>query len=87
MNLVTLAGISPFQRELAACIEGEVRFDAVSQALYSTDASVYQIRPLGVVVAKTREDVVRVRRRRVSPSVRGSWWTRRSTLTGYLKSM
>ena len=35
------------------CIEGEVRFDAVSRALYSTDASVYQIHPLGVVVPQT----------------------------------
>jgi FAD/FMN-containing dehydrogenase/Fe-S oxidoreductase len=41
-------------------IEGEVRFDAVSRALYSTDASVYQIAPLGVVVPRTRDDLVRV---------------------------
>jgi FAD/FMN-containing dehydrogenase/Fe-S oxidoreductase len=40
-------------------IEGEVRFDALSRALYSTDASIYQIIPLGVVVPKSREDVVR----------------------------
>ena len=40
-------------------MEGEVRFDNVSRALYSTDASVYQIEPLGVVVVKSREDVVR----------------------------
>ena len=32
---------------LEASIEGEVRFDKVSRALYSTDASVYQIEPLG----------------------------------------
>src|SRR3954468_16180379 len=44
---------------LAAQIEGEVRFDAISQALYSTDASVYQILPLGVVIPKNREDVIR----------------------------
>ena len=47
------------RRELEQRIEGEVRFDAVSRALYSTDASVYQIEPLGLVVPKTREDVVR----------------------------
>ena len=41
-------------------MEGEVRFDAVSRALYSTDASVYQIEPLGVVVAKSREDLIRI---------------------------
>ena len=40
-------------------LEGEVRFDEVSRALYSTDASVYQIEPLGVVVVKSREDIVR----------------------------
>ncbi len=48
------------ERALTACIEGEVRFDAVSRALYSTDASVYQIEPLGVVVARTREDLIRI---------------------------
>src|SRR3954469_7972235 len=44
--------------ELEREIEGEVRFDRVSRALYSTDASVYQIEPLGVVVPRSREDVV-----------------------------
>src|SRR3989442_63704 len=39
-------------------IEGEVRFDTISRALYSTDASVYQIQPLGVVVAKNRQDIL-----------------------------
>src|SRR5438874_3159060 len=48
------------ERELAAGIEGEVRFDAISRALYSTDASVYQIQPLGVVLPRTADDVVRV---------------------------
>jgi FAD/FMN-containing dehydrogenase/Fe-S oxidoreductase len=47
------------RRDLENSLDGEVRFDDVSRALYSTDASVYQIRPLGVVVAKSRDDVVR----------------------------
>ncbi|MCW5982587.1 MAG: FAD-binding protein [Bryobacteraceae bacterium] len=47
------------ERELRAQLEGEVRFDKVSRALYSTDASVYQIEPLGVVAPKSREDIVR----------------------------
>src|SRR5207344_1738362 len=47
------------QRDLEKAIDGEVRFDTVSRALYSTDASVYQIEPLGVVVPRTRDDVVR----------------------------
>lgn len=48
------------RRELEACIEGEVRFDAVTRALYSTDASVYQIEPIGAVIVKSREDLLRV---------------------------
>jgi len=47
------------RQELEEQISGEVRFDAVSLALYSTDASVYQIHPLGVVLAKSRDDIVR----------------------------
>lgn len=46
------------RRELAAVVDGEVRFDRVSRALYSTDASVYQIEPLGVVVPRSAEGVV-----------------------------
>ena len=44
---------------LRGAVTGEVRFDHISRALYSTDASVYQIEPVGVVVPRTREDVVR----------------------------
>src|SRR5438128_10921565 len=36
-------------------IEGEVMFDAASRGRYSTDASIYQIEPLGVVVPRTEE--------------------------------
>ncbi|MGI8643498.1 MAG: FAD-binding and (Fe-S)-binding domain-containing protein [Thermomicrobiales bacterium] len=43
--------------ELRARISGEVRFDAVSRMLYATDASNYQIEPVGVVLPKTIEDV------------------------------
>ncbi len=38
-------------------IEGEVLFDAFSRGRYSTDASMYQIEPVGVVVPKTEDDV------------------------------
>ncbi len=50
---------SGLQSELEAAVDGEVRFDRVSRALYSTDASVYQIEPLGVVVPRSAEAVVR----------------------------
>ncbi|MEO8078717.1 MAG: FAD-binding oxidoreductase, partial [Acidobacteriota bacterium] len=69
------ANLVPLRRELEASIDGEVRFDSVSRALYSTDASVYQIRPAGVVVVKSREDVVRTvracRRYRCTLTMRG----------------
>jgi FAD/FMN-containing dehydrogenase/Fe-S oxidoreductase len=52
------ASVDALRRDLQGAIEGDVRFDAISRALYSTDASVYQIQPLGVVVAKSRDDVV-----------------------------
>jgi FAD/FMN-containing dehydrogenase/Fe-S oxidoreductase len=48
-----------FQQELEQAIEGEVRFDRVSRALYSTDASVYRIEPLGVVIPRSPDDLVR----------------------------
>src|SRR5262249_23696131 len=44
--------------DLERQISGEVRFDRVSRALYATDASVYQIEPAGVVVPRTREDIL-----------------------------
>ena len=58
MSLVQL--VPDVESELRRQIEGEVRFDTISRALYSTDASVYLIRPLGVVIPKSREDVIRI---------------------------
>ncbi|MEE2954983.1 MAG: FAD-linked oxidase C-terminal domain-containing protein [Pseudomonadota bacterium] len=40
-------------------VEGDVLFDPFSRGQYSTDASIYQIQPIGVVVPQTDEDVVR----------------------------
>src|SRR4051812_43421505 len=45
-------------RHLRKHLAGEIRFDAASRRLYSTDASIYQIEPLGVVIPRTAEDVV-----------------------------
>src|SRR4051794_28194920 len=45
---------------LSKVVRGEVRFDRTSRALYSTDASVYQIVPVGVVLPRSAADVVRV---------------------------
>lgn len=45
-------------RDLRKRIAGEVRFDRMSKVLYSTDASIYEIEPLGVVVPRTADDVL-----------------------------
>ena len=49
---------SPLAAQLGRELEGEVLFDAFSRGRYSTDASVYQIQPIGVVVPRTRQDVL-----------------------------
>jgi len=45
-------------RDLAAVVEGEVRFDAGSRALYATDLSAYRQVPIGVVVPRHADDVI-----------------------------
>jgi FAD/FMN-containing dehydrogenase/Fe-S oxidoreductase len=47
---------SRLEQRLRSEIRGEVLFDGFSRGRYSTDASIYQIEPLGVVVPKSRED-------------------------------
>lgn len=44
-------------RRLAAAVEGEVKFDPFTRGRYSTDASIYQIEPIGVVFPRTAADV------------------------------
>ena len=46
--------------DLGRLVEGEVRFDPMTRALYSTDASIYQVEPIGVVLPKGVEDVIAV---------------------------
>ena len=48
---------SALAKSLQRQTTSEVLFDDFSRGLYSTDASIYQIMPLGVVIPKTEEDV------------------------------
>ena len=50
------AGDGALAARLRREIRGEVLFDAASRGRYSTDASIYQIEPVGVVVPQTEED-------------------------------
>ncbi|HLO29932.1 MAG TPA: FAD-linked oxidase C-terminal domain-containing protein, partial [Anaerolineales bacterium] len=43
--------------ELRKHFTGDIRLDTASRILYSTDASIYQIEPLGVVIPKTQDDL------------------------------
>jgi FAD/FMN-containing dehydrogenase/Fe-S oxidoreductase len=45
------------ERHLKRSIQGEVRFDLTSRRLYSTDASIYQIEPFGVVIPRSVDDL------------------------------
>jgi FAD/FMN-containing dehydrogenase/Fe-S oxidoreductase len=51
------AVLAELERELHWRLDGEVRFDLYSRMLYSTDASNYQIEPIGVVIPKTYDDI------------------------------
>jgi len=45
------------EQALRRRVEGEVRFDKMTRHLYSTDASIYQIEPIGVVFPRHAGDV------------------------------
>src|SRR5689334_18513568 len=54
--------MDPAQRErirddLKGILEGELLFDDLSRRLYSTDASVFEVEPAGVVVPRHEDDV------------------------------
>ena len=46
--------------DLESLVDGEVRFDAYSRQLYATDASIYEVLPIGVVKPTDTEDVANV---------------------------
>jgi FAD/FMN-containing dehydrogenase/Fe-S oxidoreductase len=46
---------NPLEQRLRANFEGDVLFDAFSRGRYSTDASIYQVEPVGVVIPRTEE--------------------------------
>lgn len=48
--------------DLSGLLKGEVRCDPLTVSMYSTDASLYQVAPLGVVYPRDGEDVVTVAR-------------------------
>ena len=51
-------GDTGLEGKIAREIEGEVLFDPATRGRYSTDASIYQIEPVGVVIPKNVDDIV-----------------------------
>jgi FAD/FMN-containing dehydrogenase/Fe-S oxidoreductase len=54
--------VDPAQRErvrddLKGILKGELLFDDLSRTLYSTDASIFEVQPAGIVVPRDEEDV------------------------------
>jgi FAD/FMN-containing dehydrogenase/Fe-S oxidoreductase len=43
--------------DLKGLLRGELLFDPLSRALYSTDASIFQVKPAGVIVPRDEDDV------------------------------
>lgn len=59
-SFMTATPQSAVARRLRSIIRGDVEFDTVSRRLYSTDAGLTQIEPLGVVCPLDTDDVVRL---------------------------
>src|SRR5258708_6230386 len=52
--------MSPLAQTLRGAIKGEVLFDTASRGRYSTDASIYQIEPVGVAVPRDEADLAAI---------------------------
>ncbi|MBT8004641.1 MAG: FAD-binding oxidoreductase, partial [Rhodospirillales bacterium] len=52
-------GDSGLAARLSKELEGEVLFDRFSRGRYSTDASIYQVEPIGVVIPRSEQDIIR----------------------------
>src|ERR1700726_3687272 len=57
MPLDDIPAASRLEARLKRELRGEVLFDRFTRGRYSTDASIYQIEPLGVAVPKDKADV------------------------------
>ncbi len=57
MNAVSGSTRSQLAEELTRAVAGEVRFDRYARQMYSTDASIYKMTPIGVVLPRDEDDV------------------------------
>ncbi len=54
---VAEAAVAGFLQALSQRVQGELRHDRVSRQLYSTDASIFQVMPYGVLIPQVEADV------------------------------
>ena len=57
MQKLDTKSVAEFAEHIKPNLQGEMKFDNLTKALYSTDASIYQIEPAGVITPKSNEDV------------------------------
>lgn len=48
------------EQELRSSIQGDVHFDEITRQVYSVDASIFEILPLGIVIPKNQEDLKKI---------------------------
>lgn len=54
----TVVQSSSIESQLKLALSGEIRFGLHDRMLYSTDASIYQVEPIGVVIPSSIEDAI-----------------------------
>ena len=47
-----------FEQTLRQQVDGEIHFDQMHQKVYSVDASIYEVEPIGIVLPKSVEDII-----------------------------
>lgn len=47
------------EKELRDQIQGDIHFDPITRRVYSVDASIFEVEPLGVVIPKTKKDLIK----------------------------
>ncbi len=55
--MLQASSVRDFLADLRPRVQGDLRVDEYSLTLYSTDASIYQVKPFGVLIPRTIEDV------------------------------
>src|SRR5690606_356480 len=53
------ADLTPLGRRLHKELRGDVLFSQADRGRYATDASIYQIMPIGIVVPRDQDDLIR----------------------------